>query len=1746
MNRTIIKTRMRAAMLLLAVLCCFTGSKAQEVTIDGGGGTSSNEFLPCYSFDYYSLTQQIYTAKEISTSGTISYICFRNTGGQITRDLSIYMLHTSKTVFTKGTDWVAMGSDNLVYAGAVTFTADGWTTIFLDQPFDYNGSSNLLVGVVDNTGSAIWINGLDFLVFSTTSKQAIRSFSEDPYDVENLDVTGSLLGVKNQITLGFGLSCPRPGLSADGITSNSATLSWSGGSGTYNVQYRQAGGDWLKLLDATQVCSYTLTGLSVSTGYEVRVQSICGGATSDWYTISFSTTVVATEVGSGWSDGFEGTSCDWDLINGSYSNKWSWGKAVSNGGTRALYISCDGGASNDYVNQANTIVFATKLFHFSEGEYTFSYDWRAKGETSMQPKDFLRVALVPGSQTLVAGGQYSVGSTLPSGWIALDGGNVLNQVTDWTHRTATVDVSGTYYLTFIWVNDVSGKNSPPAAVDNVSISRQSCPYTVQGLTAVGNSETEATLSWNAGEASQWQVSYSTSNSFTSERQVIVNNPSYTITGLTVGTTYYARVRSCCSSDDFGAWSSVVSFEPTAKHAIGSGNQTSQVLPVHVGGYYSMSQQIYSASELGSAGAILSIDFYNASTQITRNIDIYMVYTTKSKFTSKTDWVSVTDNDLVFRGDVTFVKNAWTTIQLNKSFVYDGQSNIVLIVDDNQGTYNNETYFRTFGASSQALNITRSDNKLNFDPKAASGYSGTINNSKNQIRLLKREPPVKPTNLTVSCTGTTAQISWKENSGAPQWKLAYRPEGATNFTEVTATTNPYTLSGLDLGTVYEVKVRSVRGDDISEWTSTTSFVTDLCDEENMCVINITLTDAYGDGWSNNKLYVVDALTNSTIGTFTLASGSSGTFILNACNGRTINFVYEGKSYQYENGYRITDANDNVICEHTGCRSSSACTPPTEGVIATYTVNCTTWAAPTGLAQSGSIVPAGAIFSEEDPFSVKLSWTENSVPAATSWVVGYKVDGAQDFTEVAASTNPFTLTGLAANTTYYVKVRPSSDAASDKWSNVISFTTPLPIFPPTNLEATNITHKEATLSWTENSDPKATSWVVAYKAQGEANYTEVTAESNPFTLTGLAGDTKYTVKVRPVNDDNVIKWSEEMQFTTISPIYAPTLKKPTSVTHKSAKLSWTENSDPQATSWVVAYKADGEADFTEVKASTNPYTLTGLTAETKYTVKVRSDIDNNVIKWSEEKEFTTISPIYAPTKLTASDITHKEVKLSWKENSDPKATSWVVAYKADGETGFTEVTASSNPFTLTGLKSETKYTVKVRPAIDDNVIKWSAEIEFTTLSPIYAPTQLAAESISTNDAVLSWTENSDPAATQWWVYYKADGEEEFLPTVANSVPFTLANLTPDTKYTVKVCPFNDVSLSNWSDELTIITSPILVPPTPPTPPADVAVTDITTDAATLTWTGNFESYDIQLTTPKQPNVSAFEQVGETKTATGKLTQYTFDLNEYSGKGWIAIRHCDVTNQSQLIIDDITLTNSKGGTVLTENFENELMPTRWHNFNNFGNPYVWTVFANSTDGQGNPYGRGNYYAESTSSFDDDQLSDNWLIIVPDMELGGTLTLYARSAGNQDESFGVYVAMATPVIPETTTTIEDETSPYTLSELVSGRTYNVKVKGLSGITQSDWSEAVTFTTETVDDSYLLGDVNGDGSVTPADAIMILYHYFGVEQTGFIEAAADVNGDQGISPADAIEALYLYFNLNTSSGARATRAKTDVGCEPE
>ena len=187
--------------------------------------------------------------------------------------------------------------------------------------------------------------------------------------------------------------------------------------------------------------------------------------------------------------------------------------------------------------------------------------------------------------------------------------------------------------------------------------------------------------------------------------------------------------------------------------IGSGTDTNENLPSNSYYNYTLSEQIYTKAELGSAGAITSIAFYNGGSAKTRTFDIYMKSTTKSSFSGSTDWISVSSSDKVFSGSVTMVAGDWTTITFTTPFVYDGNSNVVLVTDDNTGSYSQGMACRVFSASSQALYV-RSDG-TNYNPNSPSSYSGTVLSVKNQVILTKEPISTEPVNITVSANPAQA-------------------------------------------------------------------------------------------------------------------------------------------------------------------------------------------------------------------------------------------------------------------------------------------------------------------------------------------------------------------------------------------------------------------------------------------------------------------------------------------------------------------------------------------------------------------------------------------------------------------------------------------------------------------------------------------------------------------------------------------------------------------------------------------------------------------------------------------------------------------------------------------------------------------------------------------------------------------------------------------------------------------------------
>ena len=136
---------------------CATTLKAGTAIVQIGTGTTNTYQAPiCDYYSSYSVSQMIYTEEEIGYgSGKVTSISFyQNEGTGPTRSLSVYMKNVSKDIFGNGTaEWEALEADMCVYQGSFTFGTSGWVEIALQNEFVYEAGNNLMVCVIDNTGS---------------------------------------------------------------------------------------------------------------------------------------------------------------------------------------------------------------------------------------------------------------------------------------------------------------------------------------------------------------------------------------------------------------------------------------------------------------------------------------------------------------------------------------------------------------------------------------------------------------------------------------------------------------------------------------------------------------------------------------------------------------------------------------------------------------------------------------------------------------------------------------------------------------------------------------------------------------------------------------------------------------------------------------------------------------------------------------------------------------------------------------------------------------------------------------------------------------------------------------------------------------------------------------------------------------------------------------------------------------------------------------------------------------------------------------------------------------------------------------------------------------------------------------------------------------------------------------------------------------------------------------------------------
>ena len=522
----------------------------------------------------------------------------------------------------------------------------------------------------------------------------------------------------------------RPGfLTASGVTGHSATISWQE-NGTATAWQICLNDDEDHLIDVT-TNPYTFTELIPETDYTVKVRSVSGNKYSDW---SKSISFLASDkhnIGSGTA----------------YSNYLPTSTFGSKSFTEQIYTAMEMGdagliSSIDFRCQAYPGTRDLTVYMFYTDQSVFnntSSDWITpsaddivfSGSVTFTPDTWTSLEFenyfdYDGVSNVVLAVYDKTGSNVsgsPINFYVYDAGKLQSAYYPYYNGTPEDGISGGSLI--------SSKNQIRLGYAIGS----SVPRPTD-LVCTASSINSATLSWTEqGTATAWQICLNGDDLHPIDA---TTNP-FTVTGLTPFEDFTVRVRAV-SGNEYSDWSKLLRVDATGIILVGSGSNSSYNVPVCSYNSYSLSEQIYTPTDItnagGSAGSIVRIEYMNTSPAQTRNIDIYMMHTTTNSFSASSDYIPVTQADKVFSGDVTFKSGTWTSIRLTTPFAYDGQSNVLIVVDDNTGSSFNgmPVCAATFDSSSNPQSVFCSGS-TDYDPTVAitSNYGG-IMPSKNQIRL----------------------------------------------------------------------------------------------------------------------------------------------------------------------------------------------------------------------------------------------------------------------------------------------------------------------------------------------------------------------------------------------------------------------------------------------------------------------------------------------------------------------------------------------------------------------------------------------------------------------------------------------------------------------------------------------------------------------------------------------------------------------------------------------------------------------------------------------------------------------------------------------------------------------------------------------------------------------------------------------------------------------------------------------------
>jgi hypothetical protein len=943
--------------------------------------------------------------------------------------------------------------------------------------------------------------------------------------------------------------------------------------------------------------------------------------------------------------------------------------------------------------------------------------------------------------------------------------------------------------------------------------------------------------------------------------------------------------------------------------IGDGTDGQYGIPIDQYYNYSFTEMLYTASDIAAGNPTennitrIAFDSQNGANGYTYGITVYMKNVDDSELSS---FIAVSTADAVFTGTVS-PTTGWVSIDLDDAFTYDNTKNLLIAVNKTSGGYAGSSYLWNYTTTTaNTVLLAHTDGSV-YNPTStlptASSYGYTKTNRPNvQITFSAPATCIRPTlGEAEYITTEGASFQWTENGSATQWVLEYSTDANfTNPTQINRNGIPaYAITGLDANTTYYVHVKSVCGaGDESSWSNSVSFTTlnPCAAPTNFVASNITASSAtlswtagYQEtawtvkykkssesSWDNattvsvsgtptTSLTGLDGLTVYNVRVFNCTGDNdpylSGNFTTAASFPYSQNFSASGiptgwsqysglladvltgtaltsTSYGWNNGTGngVLDGNHlyaNIYS--TGCKKwiVTPAIPVESGARLTFDVAYTAYSGTAADPQTTGT---------DDKFVVLIS-TDNMA----TWTILRQWDNAgseyvlNDLTP-ATLHQVFDLADYAGQNTIVAFYAESTESNAD--NNIHVDNVVFELIPscekPTELSVENNMF-DATFTWSSD----AASFDVAYSTDNTANPVDVivaTVNTTSYEFTNLAlGDHYVWVRANcsateqsewagPINihigycvpaptsvdnngisnvtfgiGDGIVNNNTTMgsnvatylDYTSLTGTLQAGVESTVAITYATSytygTIIWVDFDNS------LSFE-ESEIIYTGTSASANPTTLEATfvipatVTPGNYVMRI-GGADSNFDGYIAGTSTTAPNPCYtgtyacfqdytlrvleAPdcmpvTGLTASNATAHTVDLAWTAGGDE--TAWVVAYKTADEEEFTEVPAPTNPFTLSGLRAETTYSVKVAADCGDTQSTYTNEISITTDVACPAPTALNVTDATPYGATINWTGDAEG----YTLRYRVAGANGFNYGFEDAEPWTITDFSPCTVY------------------------------------------------------------------------------------------------------------------------------------------------------------------------------------------------------------------------------------------------------------------------------------------------------------------------------------------------------------------------------